>query len=183
MFTHWQQGGEGRPRLEAVLGGETRSRESPPIPAVLAVAVEVCVAVEGVVRVCRHPSFPLGFSAVCGTGDEEGAALVLLKETDHTITSYALSKPLFRFVLHENFHTHLLDYGSYVAHIQRHIVVHVQGRLGGRDVEPVGGQRCLVLIVAAPNDDGRMRLEALNLISDHNMDHMRSQSRKISDSD
>lgn len=77
----------------------------------------------------------------------------------------------------------MLDYGSYVAHIQRHIVVQVQGLLGGRDVEPVGGQRCLVLIVAAPNDDGRMRLEALNLISDHNMDRMRSQSRKISDSD
>lgn len=77
---HRLQSGEGRPRLEAILRSETRPRERPPIPAVLAVAVEVGVAVERVVWVGRHPALLLGLGAVGGAGDQEGAAGVLLEQ-------------------------------------------------------------------------------------------------------
>lgn len=79
-FSHRLQSGEGRPGLEAVLRGKTRSRESPPIPAVWNVAVEMRVPVAGVVGVRCHPSFLLRFSPVCRAGYEEWATLVLLKE-------------------------------------------------------------------------------------------------------
>lgn len=78
--SHRLQSGEGRPGLEAVFRGEARSRESPPIPAVQDVAVEMCVPVVKVVGVRCHPSFLLRFSPVCWTGDEERATLVLLGE-------------------------------------------------------------------------------------------------------
>lgn len=78
--SHRLQSGEGRPRLEAIFRGETRSRESPPVPAVQDVAVEMCVPVVKVVGVRCHPSFLLRFCPVCRTGDEEWATLVLLKE-------------------------------------------------------------------------------------------------------
>lgn len=78
-FTYRLQGGEGRPGLETVLRDKTSPRERPPVPAVGQVVVEVRVPVEGVVRIRRHPSFPLGLGSICGTGDEEGASGVLLE--------------------------------------------------------------------------------------------------------
>lgn len=80
LFIHRLQSGEGRPRLEAIFRGEPGSRESPPIPAVQDVAVEMCVPIVKVVGVHCHPSLLLRFSPVCRTGDEKGATLVLLKD-------------------------------------------------------------------------------------------------------
>lgn len=77
---HRLQSGEGRPGLEAVFRGETCSWESPPVPAVQEVAVEMCIPIERVVGVRCHPSFLLRFSSVCRTGDEERPTLVLLKD-------------------------------------------------------------------------------------------------------
>lgn len=130
------ESGEGRPGLEAVFRGKTRSRESPPVPTVQDVAVEMCVPVVRVVGVCCHPSFLFRFSPVCRTGDKERATLVLL-----------------------------LNYRPYVVHIQRHIVFQVCGPLGIWDAEPVCRQSSFVFIVPTPNNYGRMRLEALNLIT------------------
>lgn len=85
--TYRLQRGEGRPGLEAVLGDEPSTREGRPVPAVMQVAVEMRVPVEGVVWIQSHPSFLLRFSPVCGTGDEEGPSPVLLKVTSDNDSS------------------------------------------------------------------------------------------------
>lgn len=78
--THRPQRGERRPRLEAVLGGEARSGEGAPVPAVGRVAVEVRVAVARVVRIARHVALPLRLGAVCRTGDQERTTGIFLRD-------------------------------------------------------------------------------------------------------
>lgn len=77
------------------------------------------------------------------------------------------------------FDSHLLNHRSYVVHIQRHIVFQVQRTLGNRDAEPVRRQSRFVFIVPTPDYYGRMRLEALNLISKRRDNTESVQDRKM----
>lgn len=159
---HRLQSGEGRPGLEAVFRGETCSWERPPVPAVQEVAVEMCIPIERVVGVRCHPSFLLRFSSVCRTGDEERPTLVLLKDRWDSPFHPAAHYPN-TFTNTTRSDSHLSNYRPHVVHIQRHIVFPVQRHLGNGDAEPVRREGSFVFIVPAPDDYGRMRLEALNL--------------------
>lgn len=112
-FTYRLQSGEGRPGLETVLRDKTSTRERPPVPAVRQVAVEMRVPVEGVVRIHSHPSFPLRFSPICRTGDEEGASRVLLKATSEINSSLRYNSSEYDTWLR----SHLLNYRFYVVNI------------------------------------------------------------------
>lgn len=59
--------------------------------------------------------------------------------------------------------SNLLDNLLNVVHIQLHVVFYISRLLGRWDVEPVGRQSSFIFIVPAPNYNGGMRLQALDL--------------------
>lgn len=91
-LTKWQQRGqqgveaqpylfngtEGRPGLKSILWSKTSFRIHCPVPAVIAVVIEVCVTIMGVIRIPGEPAFFDWLQAIGGTGYHKRTTLIFL---------------------------------------------------------------------------------------------------------